>query len=269
MSKASTYVLYGLLVESELPLDAPIADGAPDYRFELAEERVASGAPEGKLVGEVHHGGFSFWCAEAARDADIWVLRYGDVGDIEFNRASRVLTVYPVPGQTPELFGALIGGGVLSFVLAADGELVMHASAVETAGEVLAIIGASGAGKTTTAALMCAAGARLVSDDALRIAAGEPNHCYAGTNTLRLRPAAAELADSIAGATLTETVDGRIGATPLRSAESGLPLRAFLLPQPSHEAEELRIERLSPKEGLVQLISNPRVISWREPAPLR
>lgn len=62
--------------------------------------------------------------------------------------------------------------------------------AEEVGGRAVAFIGSSGIGKTTLKALCCAAGARLVTDDVLRV---EPRDgegwCFHGTCTLRLRPA--------------------------------------------------------------------------------
>ena len=54
---AATYGLHSLTVESELPLDAPLAEGPPDYRFRLSTTREADGAPTGTLLGELHFGG--------------------------------------------------------------------------------------------------------------------------------------------------------------------------------------------------------------------
>jgi hypothetical protein len=52
-------------------------------------------------------------------------------------------------------------------ILALQGETVLHASAVSLGGKVIAFTGASGAGKTTTARALSAAGGAIVSEDLL------------------------------------------------------------------------------------------------------
>ena len=265
------YAVHGLVVESELPLDAPTVADEPDLRIRMAAARAASGPPPGRLLGEIHSGDWSFWCAESPDNPDIWLLRYRDVGDVEFDRRGGSLTVTPAPSQDIGLLSVLIGGGLLALILSADSEMVLHASAVDVGGgSVLAMAGASGSGKSTLAAILCAHGARLVADDALRIVPKESCRCYLGTDTLRLRPGAEAVAASIPGAREAPTADGRTGVSPPRPGlEEALRVDALLAPRASHDAKTLQIERLSAKEGLLELVRNPRVISWHEPGPHR
>lgn len=60
----------------------------------------------------------------------------------------------------------------LPFALALRGHVVLHASAVEEAGEAVAFVGASGSGKTTLARELGALGWRVLCDDLLRVEAG-------------------------------------------------------------------------------------------------
>ncbi len=60
-------------------------------------------------------------------------------------------------------------GAVMALLLHARGLLVLHASAVEVGGRAFVFIGDKGAGKSTTAATMIAAGARLISDDVVAL----------------------------------------------------------------------------------------------------
>ena len=66
---------------------------------------------------------------------------------------------------------SLFLGGALAAAVALRGACVLHASAVQTENLVIAFVGSSGMGKTTVAALCCASGARLVTDDVLRVTA--------------------------------------------------------------------------------------------------
>src|SRR5213078_1131320 len=135
----------------------------------------------------------------------------------------------------------LLAGNVLASLLALQGECVLHASGVRADAWTLAILGASGVGKSTLAALFCAAGAKLVSDDLLRIVSnGGPPRCYSGTAQIRLRPSAAELADAFPAAARDLTADGRIAVTPERTAAPTSELDAILIPSPSRRARRLR-----------------------------
>ncbi len=63
----------------------------------------------------------------------------------------------------------LLAGNLLAIVLGLRGAAVLHASAVELNGAAIAFVGPTGAGKSTAAALLCAAGGAIVGDDAARV----------------------------------------------------------------------------------------------------
>jgi hypothetical protein len=173
------------------------------------------------------------------------------------------------PGVERGFVPILLTGNVLASLLALQGECVLHASGVRANGRTVAILGASGLGKSTLAALFCAGGAKLVSDDLLRIASnGGPPRCYTGTAQIRLRPNAAELADAFPSAARELTADGRIAVTPERTEAPTSEIDAILIPSPSRRARHLRVRRLSEKEALVSLLSYPRVLGWQETAPV-
>jgi hypothetical protein len=118
-------------------------------------------------------------------------------------------------------------------------------------------------GKSTLAALLCAAGARLVADDALRVeVAGARATCFPGSRRLRLRAAAAPLGHAIEGAAVAETADGRTAVLPTRLVDVPLTLRAALIPEPSREATGLEVQRLGPMEAVQELLSYPRLRRW-------
>jgi hypothetical protein len=79
--------------------------------------------------------------------------------------AARELTVDPSPGITPTLLRLVILGRALGALLQWRGRFVLHASAVANGGRVRVVAGASGSGKSTTAAAHIARGWRLVADD--------------------------------------------------------------------------------------------------------
>jgi hypothetical protein len=269
-SAAHTYELHGLVVESPIPLDGQRVDRPPDYRVVEGESHHSSGPPPGRLLAEYRLGELNSWAAEDADDPARRTLRYGGICDVVVDRRERAITVHPRPGAERELLSILLCSSVLAHVLAMQGQPCLHASAIETGGEALAIVGSGGGGKSTLASILCAAGARLVSDDALRVGfADERAECFLGTGVLRLRPSAAELVARFDGIEQHLSVDERICIAPPRPRTLAVPLRAILLPRPSHEARELDTRSLGPREALLELVRFPRLISWLGGQPVR
>ncbi len=284
--RSSLYRIHGLLVESEIPLVAPMpSDGGngvgrsgphatastvpatPDYRVVAGEPSECPHAPPpGRILAEISEDGFGFWLAEALDQPDAWTLRYAGICEARLDRRRSMITVHRAPEVDPGLIPIFVEGNILAHALAADGLLALHASAVEVDGQAVAIIGPSGMGKSTIAALLCAAGAGLVSDDVLRVDSADPGPvCFPGTRALRLRPAAASLAGEINATAVDETADGRTKVVPTRRAEAPLRLRSAIVPEPSREATALEVTRLGGIDGLKQLISYPRLVAWRAP----
>jgi hypothetical protein len=272
------YSIHGLLVESELPLAATAVGGGPgapangtedgpvpDYRISEGEVRVASRVrPPGRLLAELCDGELGYWVTEDAGDPDRWTLRYAGVCDVILDRGRRSIVVHRCPDAVPGMVEVFVGGSVLAHALSADGRLVMHASAVEVSGQALAIAGPSGAGKSTLAALLCAGGARLVADDALRCEVRNGAAlCFPGARTIRLRPSAAALAARIGGGGVDQTADRRLAVSPASSADASLRLRSIVVPLLSSDAEALEVERLGAMDGLIELIQHPRLAHWR------
>jgi hypothetical protein len=278
------YSIHGLLVRSEIPLEARRIDGpprekderqrgesnAPDYRISSGEPRdVPHRPPAGRLLAEFHLGDLGFWATEVGDGAGRWTLRYAGICDVALDPDQRTIVVHRCPGTDPGIIPTLLGAGVLSHALTAEGRLVLHAAAVQVGGRALAIAGPSGVGKSTVAALLCAGGAGLVTDDALRVDPIDGGAvCFPGNRNVRLRPTASSLGREIAGAEIAESADGRTTVRPPEAAESPLELAAVLIPSPSRAAPKLDVVRLSARDGLVELISNPRLAAWQVAWPV-
>jgi hypothetical protein len=263
-----------VVVESEFALDARRLDDAratPDYLVrEGGIREVGPEPPRGVLVAELRFPGYGYSAVESPERPEAWTIRYDGSAQFVIDRGANTITVHPESAEGRRIVPVLLGTNVLAHVLAREGELVLHASAVELGGRALAIVGGVGAGKSTLAALLCGAGARLVSDDMLRVdlSEGAPS-CFRGTGVVRLRPAAASLASEIAGAEVIETADGRVGVIPAPAPSDRPPLGAVLVPAPSREAAELEVVRLGDPEALVELLRYPRLIAWRTSGPIR
>lgn len=269
MSSPQLYAIHGLVVESEIALQAAQAPGGaePDYRVGIGPEiECPPGPPPGTILGGFGDDGFGYWVTEDPDAPGRWTIRYAGICQAALDREGRTLTVHGAVGGEPGMVPVFLEGSLLAHVLAAEGLLALHASAIEWGGAALAIVGPSGWGKSTLAALFCAAGARLVADDALRVDVDGPAAtCYPGSRRLRLRAASAPLGHSIEEAALSETVDGRTAVRPAAVVDEPLALRAALIPQPSREAERLEVERLGPTEAVRELLSYPRLTRWQTP----
>ncbi len=147
------YIAYGLVISSDLYLpelvvgkgkaDACIRLGKLDYPSdsEVSFKSLQVTPQEVKL----------FW-----KDACTVLVRDG-----------QEMIVDPVLGVEEEKLRLILLGVALAVLLHQRGLLVLHASAIEINGEVVAFIGDKGWGKSTTSAAFHARGYNLVTDDLL------------------------------------------------------------------------------------------------------
>jgi hypothetical protein len=266
--------IYGLTVRSEVPLHqhrTMPAGSQVDLDVVLGDDATADDAtPPGRVLLELR-GSQGYYAATA--DGEVIRLRFFGSCDIDLDRGLTRATVHPVSGVHPDLLSVLVGGPLLAFVLTRRGETVLHASAVQVGGAALGFIGGSGMGKSTMATLLCAAGARLVTDDVLRLdPTASPPTCALGATELRLRKGA-DLLSQLFGSTpaLRTTGDARCALSATPSTDEDLPLAGLVIPVPDHSpgrrAAELR--RLPSQEAMVVLAQFPRLVGWRDHDVLR
>lgn len=79
------------------------------------------------------------------------------------------ILVEPAPGADPALLAFPLLGPVIAVLLQARGALVLHGSALRIDDVGIGFLGDKGAGKSTTASALVAAGHRLLTDDVLAI----------------------------------------------------------------------------------------------------
>ncbi len=103
------------------------------------------------------------------REHSDYLLRFPDQAD--FRVASDGLSVsgWPVPGVSDGTMEHLYLNQVLPLALSRAGQLMLHGSAVEVAGNGVAFIGPSGRGKSTLAASFATSGSRFLTDDGLQL----------------------------------------------------------------------------------------------------
>jgi hypothetical protein len=149
----------------------------------------------------------------------------------------------------------LVLAQVLPLAAVLRGMEILHASAVEMAGQAVAFLGGSGVGKTTLAARIVARGARLVTDDVLAVdVANGSVRAHRGGTVARVDPR--ELR--------TMTADERRGLGPIRArsekwhvtpapASDELPLRLVYHVVRRPELDRVEILRVHPYDPALLL----------------
>ncbi len=272
-----TYRLHGLTVRSDLEL---AATELPDDRLAGADAAAPSGAevrPDltlrqlppgavpaepapGRLIAETPGADGSRFCSASATDSGV-VLRFHGLCEFRFSPAVDTVGWTLHPGVSPEMAAVMAAGAMMAVALMLKGHLVLHASAVSAGDRAVAFVGRAGMGKSTLATLACTAGCRFVTDDVLRVDGGE---CYPGSSEARLRPSAGSLAESVRGARLRRTVDGRTGVELLPPGGDRLVLAAVVVPELIRGAEVVTAHRLPALAATVVLSRYPRVLGWRD-----
>lgn len=258
--------MHGLQIRTDLPLAGVPAGrpgAAPDLHMRRGLRRhVPDQAPRGCVWAAIERGGqdgtFATLVGRGQREG--WTLRVHGVCDVEIEGDLKTVILHSDPTADLGLTQVLATGLVISVVCLLRGHLVLHASCVQWRNSAVAIVGRSGAGKSTTATLLCRAGARLITDDVLRVDPGSPAWCYAGTTENRLRSGAAgELAT---GYTSRSAADGRVAVALPSADRRRLPLRRILIPYPDRSAADLTFEHVTSAHALLLLSAFPRVPGW-------
>ena len=259
---ARVYNLYGLRVHSEIALPAPIArSDLPPYDLQVCwgeRKATSDGAPAGEVLAQfILHDGRGYTLVDSGSG---YTLCFHQTGEFWIDYDLRSVRVHLSPDIHPDIAALLVVGNVMACVLTLAGESVLHASAVEMGGSALAFLGSSGMGKSSLAALLCANGARCVTDDLLRL---QPNgkgwRCFPGTGKLRLRKNAAALIENFPPTMREATPDDRV-AVKLDADHPSMPLLgAIVIPHPSRSCHALKLERIPRDKALLYLMAYPRI----------
>lgn len=165
------YALAGMMIVSDLELPELVqVEGAEAaWRFELRRERL-----QGELA-PIHAATTVdgvVWL-EILRDKRRYVLRFPDLADFVLVPSRRIVSCVAAEGVGASTVRHLLLDQVVPHLLAMDGSLVLHASAIECDGRAVAFAGPSGSGKSSLAASFAAEGFSLVADDFLLLAEAE------------------------------------------------------------------------------------------------
>jgi hypothetical protein len=167
---------FGLAVRGPLRLESLVAERAgdgpsvcltPARRADL-DARWRAARPRALLTRRVAGGGTGLTVAhDAEAGYRVWAPRHGAW---LVSPDGRTITGSPPAGPRWR-WERLVLAQALPLAAVLQGMEVLHASAVALAGRGIALLGPSGAGKTTLAAHLVVGGARLVTDDVLAVTA--------------------------------------------------------------------------------------------------
>ncbi|GAA4191432.1 hypothetical protein GCM10022288_22220 [Gryllotalpicola kribbensis] len=262
--------IYGLSVQADRALHAAPTElwtHAADVSLTHEQHEVPSHGPgDGVITMHYAPGGEDLYYCEQRADGT-YLLVFVDACEFEVSEDLTQAVVRRHRGATPGIESVLTLGGFLAWQLYQRGHLVLHASAVEVGGGAIAFTGNSGMGKSTMATLMCAAGARMLADDVLRIDSVDAQPvARRGSSELRLRKGADTLAAAFDGASpdRRQSADDRQVLRPADQAGDRLPLRALFIPLPTRDSDEIRIDRISPVDAVFLLLRFPRLLGWQD-----
>jgi hypothetical protein len=273
------YDCSGLRVACELPLAAPrslLADpSTADVVVELGESATPPfERPSADVVAELVVEGGPFYTI--CRVEGGYRCRLPGVVDFAIDEDLRRVVCHPVPDGRPDVIPIVITGTVTAFLLAMGGRTVLHGSAVDIGGRALSFVGASGQGKSTMAAMFCATGTPLVTDDVLPLefetqADGrDVVHCLRAGNEIRLRHKSASLTDRFGtDASVRITADDRHAIEPAPTRLDRIPLAAIVLPRPDRDHTEVAARVLGAGEASLWLGRCQRIEGWQGADHLR
>ncbi len=259
-----TYKLYGLSIRSEIPLGTPIYNdnSLEDLNIYWGENcNFSSTLQEGQILAKFSYkNGKGYIYTQTATG---YILRYHDFCEFRMDFECRHIHVHLTPHADPDIIPLLISGNVITFILTLQGHTVLHASAVEIKNTALAFVGNSGMGKSTLAALLCSNGARLITDDTLRLKFYKNTvSCFPGTSEIRLRPNAENVAKLFPETLIGISADKRFIVRVSSSLNEYPTLKTIVIPRLSIKFKNLTVRRLKASEAVIHLNHYPR-IPWQ------
>jgi hypothetical protein len=162
-----TYRVAGISLTVEDPLpELREAAGEADRAWTVASAPDLGLDGPFETLADVLDADGAVFCRQAAGPAGTYLLRYPGLLDFAIDPASRSVRV--VADDLAETTRRhLIIDQLVPHLVALDGGLVLHSSAVAHRGRALAFLGVTGAGKSSLAAAHVEQGAQLLADDYL------------------------------------------------------------------------------------------------------
>ncbi|MDP2331899.1 MAG: hypothetical protein Q8M19_14510 [Reyranella sp.] len=245
------HVVYGVVVDSEFRLAS--IDEAPDRDADAAI-RLVLGSPayfQMKTAGLTRDPGEWFHHA-VLPDGDVYI-RVDEIFETVVSSDGRHVVCARLAGVDDSSFEANLLNFVLSTSLTLGGEEPLHATVVDLGGHAVGLLGPSGAGKSTLAAFLIGQGAKLITDDMLRLTFSDGRaFAHSGPRRLKLFDETARrfLPDAISDGNWN-TMSGKIMVRPHAPAagpRASWPLSALFWldePEPASPPVEVSSMRLA------------------------
>jgi hypothetical protein len=256
------YTLHGLTIDSDVTMHAPAA--SPNLQTEVTVRNSPTlTAPQNPndtyLYDQPYEGGA--WHQVHQQNGKTYVM-YRDVAVFCIGENCDSIE-YRWLSHAPEHLGPiLLEGYVMGLLLTLRGRLVLHASAVSVAdGRALALVGPSGAGKTTLAALLVAAGRTHLADDIVGVdlSVADKATISTGSRAIRLREKAWEIESLLPAQHRSVSVDRRLVLENYDCEAGNYQLAALWLPVPDRTIDTVRIEPIDGVVAFQQILPNLRV----------
>jgi hypothetical protein len=244
-----SYFAYGLGIQSDLE----IPEFIPAQRdCDLSLTVDTQQHPHHHLPPEVVD---QPWMISLSRARSVLYIK--TVGVFLIERGETV-TVIPTPNVSePEIRFYLVGT-VMAIALFQRGLLVLHASAVSIDGGVIAFLGVSGQGKSSTAAAFHAQGYRILTDDVAPVTLEpEPATITQGFPQPKLGPETAGALgyDFDTLLTIHASEEKRGYRFSQDFPVSPLPIHALYVLE---DGETFKIDRINPREAMIELTRHSR-----------
>ena len=251
----------GLNFAGPFALGDPLPDGSPtDVTLSVEPSRPIAEDPPGPTLAGMVVRGEEIYTLYSVSDG--YVFRFHGLCEFHVSEDGSAVRCYPGPRTDEGFLHVLMGGAIAALLVGLRGRAVLHASAVTSGHDTIVFAGASGMGKTTAAALCCAAGARFISDDVVSLEDGPGGIACVGLGSeLRLREQAMGIADLFPPPPLVRrmTADGRLAVKPLRPGQERNVISVVVLPRPVRGSEHVTVRRLRPSESVAVLLGNARI----------
>ena len=245
VSPGRDHAIFGGCLRSEFPLpELPELEAASaDWTFRRASEPLG---PAQFLGEERVDENIRVRCS---RLADGIRLEFDDTGVFDISKGGRDIAWTPGAESPMDLVRADLLGGVFAAALHLQGLLVLHGSAVGVGETAVGFLANKGAGKSTLATALCAAGCTLVTDDTLPVHPAPPPTAWPSMPAVRLLQDSAVHLRHVRGRTHPATNKYHVNELPAHQVEQRrLPLRAIyeLAPVPAGEGvppvERIRVK---------------------------
>jgi hypothetical protein len=204
------------------------------------------------------------WALRLHRLRAGWRLEYGASGSYEVLGKGRRMVWHPGSDRREEVARAVILGPLMALALHESGTLCLHGSAVAVGQRGVGFLAPKGYGKSTLAAVLAAAGGRLMSDDLVAVTPSADPHILPGVHSVRMWNDVAELlTDAFPEAHVHEGWKKTLTNLPRQRLEwERLPLDAIYLISPVAEPAGGRpVGRalVGPGEAALSLARNTKI----------